>query len=239
MDYEQGLEQLKQRLHSTTWEQEFQVYELRLRDNLHREQLYGSNEQIRSDRAQIVDQLNRLARRANTNFNGLCLKPQTRIYGGQERDRRDKQRKRLKDIENAIIGGNYHSAYRDVMDLLKQAAEEMSVQETARLKYLEALIHLRGKHPCKHSPSVIKQAEAALQDASRLHNLFAYKKILALLKQDFARSGVQVKKNKDEAYKLASQANRLPVTQEDREVLVLFSHCYPQLSQEYSYLLSR
>src|SRR5207245_162229 len=157
----------------------------------------------------------------------------------QERERRDKLRKRLKDIENAIIGGNYYSAYRDVMDLSKQTGEEMLIQEAARLKYLEALIHLNGKRPCKQSPSVMKQAEAALQDASRLHNLAAYRKILALLKQDFARSGVQVKKHKDEAYKLASQANRLPVKQEDREVIALFSRCHPQLAREYSHLLSR
>jgi hypothetical protein len=234
MDYEQGLEQLKQRLHSTTWEHEFLVYELRLRDNLHNERLYGSNEQIRSDRARIIDQLNCLAKRVKTNFNDLCLKHQM-----PSPNLRDKLRKRLKDIENAIIGGNYYSAYRDVMALSKQAGEEMLIQEVARLKYLEALIHLNGKRPCKQSPSVMRQAEAALQDASRLHNLSAYKKILALLKQDFARSGVQVKKNKDEAYKLSSQANRLPVKPEDREVIALFFRCHPQLSQEYSHLLSR
>lgn len=253
MDYEQGLKQLKQLLNGTTWEQEFLVYELRLRENLYSEQLYGSNEQIRSDRARIIDQLNRLAQRVNTSFNDLCLKlniphlPLQQgidsgqgdiIRNGQARDRRDKLRKRLKDIENAIIGGNYDSAYRDVVNLLKQADEEMPVQEAARLKYLEALIHLNGKRPCKQSPSVIKQAESALQDASRLHNLSAYKKILALLKQDFARSGVQVKKYKDEAYKLVSQANRLAAKQEDQEVIALFSRCHPQLSQEYSHLLS-
>lgn len=254
MDYEQGLEQLKQRLHGTTWEQEFLVYELRLRENLHNERLYGSNEQIRSDRARIIHQLNRLAQRINTNFNNLCLNhnnPQlplqkgidsgqvSIIHNGQERDRRDKLRKRLKDIENAIIGGNYDSAYRDLVNLSKQADEEMPTQEAARLKYLEALIHLNGKRPCKQSPSVIKQAESALQDASRLHNLAAYKKILALLKQDFARSGVLVKKYKDEADKLVGQANRLPAKQEDREVIALFSRCHPQLAREYNHLLSR
>ena len=244
MDYEQGLEQLKQRLQGTTWEPEFLVYEQRLRENLHNERLYGSNEQIRSDRARIIDQLNRLARQININFNNLCLNHQTlpsvpSSNDVQVRERRDKLRRRLKDIENAIIGGNYYSAYHDVVNLSKQADEEMPIQEAARLKYLEALIHLNGKRPCKQSPSVMKQAEAALHDACRLHNLSAYKKILALLKQDFARSGVQVKKNKDEAYKLVSQANRLPIKPEDQEVIAIFSRCHPQLSQEYSHLLSR
>src|SRR5437763_1873705 len=104
MDYEQGLEQLKQRLHSTKWEDEFLVYELRLRDNLYNERLYGSNEQIRSDRARIIEQLNRLAQRVKTNFNNLCLShrmPPSAPFSNQERERRDKLRKRLKDIENA------------------------------------------------------------------------------------------------------------------------------------------
>src|SRR5690349_10971367 len=77
MDYERGLEQLKEYLRGKTLEPEFQVYEARLRENLHREQLYGSNEQIRSDRSQIIDQLNRLARQVDTDFNDLCLNLQT------------------------------------------------------------------------------------------------------------------------------------------------------------------
>jgi CRISPR-associated Csx14 family protein len=76
MDYERGLEQLKQYLRCTAWEHEFQVYEARLRENLDRERLYGTNEQYRSDRAWIIDQLNRLAERVNTNFNELCLNRQ-------------------------------------------------------------------------------------------------------------------------------------------------------------------
>lgn len=159
------------------------------------------------------------------------------IHDVQERERREQIRKRLKDVENAIIRGNYHGAYRDVMELSRQASEEMLIEEAAKLKYLEALIHLNGKRPYAQSPSVMKQVETALQDASNLHNLYSYKKILALLKQDFARSGVQVKKNKDEAHKLSSQASRLPVKQEDREIIALFARCYPQLSREYSYLL--
>ena len=72
MDYERGLERLKQLLRGTAYEQEFLVHELRLRENLRSERLYGTNEQIRSDRAQIIDQLNRLAQQVNTNFNDLC-----------------------------------------------------------------------------------------------------------------------------------------------------------------------
>jgi WD40 repeat protein len=73
MNYEQGLEQLKQRLHGTTMEQDFLVYEARLRENLHNERLYGTREQYLSERAQIIDQLNRLAQQVNVSFNDLCL----------------------------------------------------------------------------------------------------------------------------------------------------------------------
>jgi hypothetical protein len=73
VDYERGLAQLKQLLSDTAWEQEFLVYEARLRENLDQEHRYGTNEQIRSERSQIVDQLNRLAKRVNTTFNDLCL----------------------------------------------------------------------------------------------------------------------------------------------------------------------
>ncbi len=156
-----------------------------------------------------------------------------------KRKRRDKIRNHLKNIENTIIRGNYQNAYRDITELSKQASKEKLIQEAARLKYLEALVHLNGKRPYAQSPSVMKQVEAALLDASNLHNLCSYKKILALLKQDFARTGVEVKKNKDEAHKLLGHANRLPVKQEDREIIALFSRCYPQLSQEYSHLLPR
>jgi hypothetical protein len=238
MDYEQGLKQLKQHLRNTSWEQEFLVYELRLRDNLYREQLYGSNEQIRSDRAQIIDQLNHLAQHVNRDFNTLCsaLRSSSHAPFG---DKKQKVCSQLRDIENAILAGSYSSAYREVLCLLRQATEELATQEAARLKYLEALVHLSGKRPCKHAPSVVKQAEVALQDACRLHNLASYKMILALLKDDFARTGVQVKKHRDEAYKLASQARRLPLKNEDREVIALFTRCHPQLSREYSHLLTR
>jgi hypothetical protein len=167
MDYERGLEQLKRRLRGTNWEQEFLIYELRLRENLHREQRYGSNEQIRSDRAQIVDQLNCLARRISINFNDLCLN--FRISpSASERDRRNKLRERLKEIENAIRGGNYDGAYRDVMNLLKQAAGEMSVQQTARLKYFEALIHLGSGSPKEASSFQVVAMEKEAQ-ASFMH----------------------------------------------------------------------
>ncbi len=75
MDYEQGLERLKQQAKGTNWLTEFSLYEARLRENLSRERRYGTTEIIRADRAQIVDQLNRLAyAHLSRSFVDLCLK---------------------------------------------------------------------------------------------------------------------------------------------------------------------
>lgn len=74
MDYEQGLEYLKQQAKGTAWLGEFMLYEARLRENLSVERRYGSTEQIRADRAQIIDQLNRLAYTyLHVSFVDLCL----------------------------------------------------------------------------------------------------------------------------------------------------------------------
>jgi hypothetical protein len=74
MNYEQGLERLKQLLpDNTDLYDEFLAYEQQLQDILHSERVYGSNEQKRSERAQIIAQLNRLARQVGPkSFNDLC-----------------------------------------------------------------------------------------------------------------------------------------------------------------------
>jgi WD40 repeat protein len=77
MDYERGLKQLRQYLCDTDLEEDYLIYEARLRENLQTERLYGTSEQQRADRAQIVYQLNRLAQQVNTNFIDLCLEGNT------------------------------------------------------------------------------------------------------------------------------------------------------------------
>ena len=73
MDYENGLSILKSHAEGKDWFSTFLVFESRLRENLSREKLYGSTEQIRADRAQIVEQLNQLAwEQLNESFNDLC-----------------------------------------------------------------------------------------------------------------------------------------------------------------------
>lgn len=74
MDYDKGLEQLKRLANGTSWYQEALVYEARLRENLQDERRYGTSEQVRATRAQIVGQLNRLVgEHLGISFNELCL----------------------------------------------------------------------------------------------------------------------------------------------------------------------
>src|SRR5262245_16001590 len=74
MDFKRGLQAMQQLAQGTAWEQDFLLQEARLRANLREEERFGANEQTRSDRARIVDQLNALAL-ANLpmTFNELCL----------------------------------------------------------------------------------------------------------------------------------------------------------------------
>lgn len=73
MNYKQGLAALRKLAEGHDWFIDLLLYEARLLENLEQERLYGSSEQYRVTRAQIVDQLNRLAyAHLNISFNDLC-----------------------------------------------------------------------------------------------------------------------------------------------------------------------
>lgn len=73
MDYRRGLVTLKKLAEGTDWFTDFLVYEARLLENLQQEGLYGSSEQTRATRAQIIDQLNRLVyQHFSSSFTDLC-----------------------------------------------------------------------------------------------------------------------------------------------------------------------
>jgi hypothetical protein len=74
LNYSLGLEALKAQLDRTNRYNDFGVLEVRLLENLHDDQIYGSNERIRSDRARIIANLNRLALDVlGIGFNDLSL----------------------------------------------------------------------------------------------------------------------------------------------------------------------
>jgi len=75
MDYLVGLNELRLGLKEASPKVtlEFHVLEARLRENLSREGRYGTNENIRSERAEIIEQLNILTTKSlDISFNELC-----------------------------------------------------------------------------------------------------------------------------------------------------------------------
>lgn len=74
MDYERGLDALRQLAEGTDWHQDFTVHEAPLLENLRDERRYGPSEQTRRNRTRIVDRLNALAlEHLGMSFNDLCM----------------------------------------------------------------------------------------------------------------------------------------------------------------------
>lgn len=73
MNYRKGLITIKKLIANTEAQEKFLVLESSLLENLENEDLFGTSQQIRSDRARIILQLNRLAMdNFEVSFNDLC-----------------------------------------------------------------------------------------------------------------------------------------------------------------------
>jgi hypothetical protein len=144
----------------------------------------------------------------------------------------DTSKTRLNLVQDALICGDYRSAYRDIDRFLRMAYDDLSSEEQAKLKYLEALAHLEGKRPYSQSPSVMQSVEGLMRMASSLHPIFSYLAMLAIFKYDFARAGLR--RHQAEADRLMSEAQRLlPLKLEDRENISIFSSAQPSLYRDY------
>jgi hypothetical protein len=140
----------------------------------------------------------------------------------------------LMRVQNALLNSDYDSAYRDIGVIMSTCSHEMSDVDMAKLKYLEALVHLDGKRPSAQSPSVMQSSERLMRGAIQLHHTYAYIVILAVLKYDFARAGLL--KHKLEADILTRDVRRLQPGDEDRENLRIFAQSQPDLYQEIIHL---
>lgn len=138
---------------------------------------------------------------------------------------------RLQNIEELLLYSDYDTAYREIDALLKSYADEMPPHDQAKLKYLEALVHLEGKRPFVHTPSIIHLIERLLSAASKLEDLYSYRVILATFKYDFARNGFPL--FEVEANKLISKARSLSLQDSDRTNLALLSQTQPDLFRDY------
>lgn len=140
-------------------------------------------------------------------------------------------------IQSALLNNDYRSAYRDIDRLVRSAYDNLSSVEQAKLKYLEALVHLQGIRPYSQSPAVIQTTEGLMCMAHSLHPIFFYPAALAIFKYDFARAGLR--SYRAEADRLMGDARKLAsLTVEDHENINLFSQAQPDLYKDYRYHFS-
>ncbi len=138
-------------------------------------------------------------------------------------------------VQNTLLNGDYDSAFRDISTIVRTCTDEMTNVDMAKLKYLEALVHLEGKRPYMQSPSVMQTSERLMRGAIQLHNIYSYVIILAILKYDFARAGLH--KHKIDADGLINDAQWLSPYDEDQEIIRnTFAHAQPSLYQDFRHL---
>lgn len=139
---------------------------------------------------------------------------------------------KLETVEYSLIQGDFVSALQEIDSFTVSARRNMPLQQQAKLRYFEALVHLRGKRPYTLSLDNMSTVEGFMKMASSACRIYSYKCILAVLKRDF--TGLA----KQEADQLMREARRLlPLKSEDRDNITLFSKVLPSLYQEYTHVL--
>jgi hypothetical protein len=145
---------------------------------------------------------------------------------------RDASENQITLIRNALTCGDYDSAFRDISRLTNSLHDDLSSGQRAQLKFLEALVHLEGKRPRMHSPSVINSVEGLLHGAGALHRIYSYTGMLAACKYDFAQAGLRNHRLKADQLMKEVQ-HLLPLKPEDYPNFDLLSRAQPHLYREY------
>ena len=138
----------------------------------------------------------------------------------------------IQDVEEMLWRSDYDAAYRKIDKLIRTVADELSLSEQAKLKYLEALVHLEGRRPYVHSLSVMQVVERLLSTSAKLHNLYSYNSVLAVFKRDFARNGFPLYNT--EANILMNYAQSLVVQEVDRANIKLLAYVQEALYKDCS-----
>jgi hypothetical protein len=161
---------------------------------------------------------------------------QIRIIPSPEESTDNTSKVQLKLIQDALLCRDYRSAFHSIRDILKNGRDDLSSKEQAKLKYLEALIHLEGKRPYSQSPSVMQTVTGLMRMAGTLHPIFSYRAMLAIFNYDFARAGLRKYKVEGD-YMLNEAQQLLPLQHEDRENISIFSSAQPSLYRDYYHYL--
>ena len=144
--------------------------------------------------------------------------------------------KQQEQILNSLLNKNYDGAYYEIDQMLRNNKANMSSAQLAQLRYMEALVHLDGKRPYSHSPSVISTVESLLRQAIVYHPLYSFTIALAVIKLDFARAGLY--KHKLEAEQLLHSTYSMQKKSADHENILVLANSQAALFQDYqSYLV--
>jgi len=137
MDYEHGLDVLKQFAEGTDWHDDFDLYEAQLGENLRDERRYGPSEQSRRDRARIVDHLNALVREhLDISFNDLCMGKLPRVERLDEAADEDITAL-IQELKALVIEAN--AADREASERLWQAVQQGRVEQGEIAATVDAL----------------------------------------------------------------------------------------------------
>lgn len=139
MNYRKGLITIKKLIVNTEAQEKFLVLESSLLENLENEDLFGTSQQIRSDRARIVLQLNRLAMdNFEVSFNDLCEQKSSEILSKP-------QDTTTGYIGSQVIintgGGNYYAGQVNNMfvSLLSDIDKQTALDDTQKKKIKEEI----------------------------------------------------------------------------------------------------
>jgi nucleoside phosphorylase len=133
----------------------------------------------------------------------------------------------LKRGRAALLNGDYSSAKQHLDEAARLLREDQQPEESSEVKFLQALVLLKGQRPFTVTLSIFRLVEQLFGAAINLHPSYSYIYTLALLKRDFERNGFP--RMRQEAHELKHQASLMFQTSKDVENMELLSHCQRSL----------
>lgn len=151
MNYRNGLASIKKLASEKPWQQKFLVLEASLLENIESEELFGTSQQIRSDRARIILQLNKLAMdNIGKSFNDFCEDGKSETLGQSKGYKTD-------SINTQIIinteGGNYYAGPVNVFASLLSEIDKRSSLDNVQKEEIKSEINALSSETSKKAPN--------------------------------------------------------------------------------------
>jgi hypothetical protein len=132
----------------------------------------------------------------------------------------------LYKTKEALLQGNYLGA-RHELEKASDVLDYAEPQYIARGDFYRALIQLNGKRPYIQTLPTMREVENWMRSAISRHKTRTYLLGLGLFTLDFSRNGLSHYEQK--GFALLNEANRLPKTAEDDELLEILATCQPDI----------